>query len=94
VTRLGEFSPIGRLLTMSSFVANYRSSQNIRATLFHCKSYELILTKKWLGYILVELFTNSSGHCGPRSCLGAGIMLVGVISTFCRCLQGCQMFYF
>jgi hypothetical protein len=28
------------------------------------KSYELILTKNGLGYILGDIFTNSSGHAG------------------------------
>jgi hypothetical protein len=38
VTRLGEFSPIGRLFTLCSFFFKYRSSQ-ISGLFFHGKSY-------------------------------------------------------
>jgi hypothetical protein len=34
VTRLGEFSPFGRLLTLGSFFFNYRSGLNLMATFF------------------------------------------------------------
>jgi hypothetical protein len=60
---LGEFSPNGCLLTLGSFL-NYRSSSNILATFFHRKSklYLLMLTENVLGFILGDVFANTSGH--------------------------------
>jgi hypothetical protein len=46
MARLGEFSPIGQLLTLGRFFENYRISTNYWATYFHGKSYVLILDKK------------------------------------------------
>jgi hypothetical protein len=39
VTRLGEFSPIGWLLTLGSYLQNHRSTPNSCATFFQGKSY-------------------------------------------------------
>jgi hypothetical protein len=47
VTRLGEFSPIGWLLTLS-FFANDRNSANSSTTFPQCTSYAFILLK-WVG---------------------------------------------
>jgi hypothetical protein len=56
VTRLGEFSPIGRLFTLGSFVENYRRMLKFLATFFLSKRHVLILTKNALGYILGDFF--------------------------------------
>jgi hypothetical protein len=48
VTRLGEFSPFGRLFTLGSFF-NCKSTKQIWAKY---SLFELILTKNVLGYIL------------------------------------------
>jgi hypothetical protein len=37
-------------------------SPNILGYFFRSKAHVLILTKKWLGYVLGVFFTNSSGH--------------------------------
>jgi hypothetical protein len=59
VTRLGEFSPIGRLNTLGIFV----KITEIFGLLFsRGKSCLLIFTKNGLGYILGDFFTNASGH--------------------------------
>jgi hypothetical protein len=47
VARLGEFSPIGRFVSFGSFL-NYGSRQKFLATFFHGRSYEFILSKKWV----------------------------------------------
>jgi hypothetical protein len=43
VTKLGEFSPIGRLFTLGRFL-NYRRSPHFRPTLYLSIEYLLILT--------------------------------------------------
>jgi hypothetical protein len=61
---------IGRIFThcviayFEQFSVNYRSSTTLKATVFHCKVYVLILAKNGLGYILADFLTNSSGHPG------------------------------
>jgi hypothetical protein len=55
VTRLGEFSPFGPLITLYSFF-NYRSSPNFLTTIFHGKSYVLILIKNGLGFPFGRFF--------------------------------------
>jgi hypothetical protein len=62
VTRLGEFSPIGRLFSLGSSSKNCRSSQIFWATIFCGKNYLLALTTTGLGYILGYFFKNASGH--------------------------------
>jgi hypothetical protein len=57
VTGLGEFSRIGRLFDIGSFFENYRSIPHFGYTFFYGKSYELILTKNGLGFILGEFFS-------------------------------------
>jgi hypothetical protein len=51
VSRLGEFSPIGCVFTLSSFLRNYKSSQHFWATLSHSEGSALIITKNGLGNI-------------------------------------------
>jgi hypothetical protein len=75
VTRLGEFSPNGRLFTLGT-VMNPKRSPNFCATFSRSVDYALILPKIGLGYILGVFFTNSSGHpeglpqdCGFKSLL-------------------------
>jgi hypothetical protein len=46
VTRLGEFSPLGRLLLWAVFFENRRVSIHFFATVFHGKSFVLIFDKK------------------------------------------------
>jgi hypothetical protein len=66
VTRLSEFSPHGRLFTFGSVLKITEVGQIFWATYFHATSYVLIMTKIWLGDILGDFFTNSSGHPGDE----------------------------
>jgi hypothetical protein len=59
---LGEFSPKARLFTLGSFSKITQGAEKFGAILFQRIDYVLILTKNGLGYILGDLFTNSSGH--------------------------------
>jgi hypothetical protein len=65
VTRLGEFSPTRHLFTLAHFFEIYRSSPNLFTAFSAEKNNVLILTKNGLGYILVDILTNSSGHSAP-----------------------------
>jgi hypothetical protein len=67
VTSLGEFSPIGWLLTLGSFLMTEVCSSNLWTTFSQCISNVSILTKNGLSYIFGEFFTNSSGHPGRFS---------------------------
>jgi hypothetical protein len=65
VTRLGEFSPIGWLFTLGSFlkmtqVADILGNFSPRLRLWNN------FVKNGLGYILGDSFTNSSGHPGRQ----------------------------
>jgi hypothetical protein len=68
VTRLGEFSLIGPLFTVGT-VLKITEVEQIFGLLFPRYRNVLILTKKCLGYILVDFMTKSSGHpdSQPRS---------------------------
>jgi hypothetical protein len=55
VTRLGEFSPIGRLFTLGSFL-NYKSRSNFRSTFFRRKKGRINFDKNGLGYIPVIFY--------------------------------------
>jgi hypothetical protein len=62
VTRFGELSPVGRLFTLKiTEVAHV-----VLGTFSHGKTDALILPKKWLGYIMGDFSTNSSGHPAHR----------------------------
>jgi hypothetical protein len=63
VTRLGEFSHIGRLFALGSVLKITEVAQ-IFSLLFSMVRgvYVSISTNNWLGYILGDFFTNSSGH--------------------------------
>jgi hypothetical protein len=64
---LGEFSPNGQLFTLGSFLKKIINYPHFCATFFlSIDYYELILTEKWLGNILGDLLTNSSGHPGYK----------------------------
>jgi hypothetical protein len=67
VTRLGEFSPILRLLTLGIFL-NYG-----RAHILGYPFPRVKLCRYGLGHILGIFFTNSSGHpaCLERACCQA-----------------------
>jgi hypothetical protein len=60
VTKLGEFSPIGRLGTLGSFLKTKEIARIFGLLSPRKKSCALILTKNGLGYILGDLFTNPS----------------------------------
>jgi hypothetical protein len=62
VTRWGEFSPNGRLLTMGTFSKITEVAQIFELLFSKSINYLLILTKFGLGYILSDFFTNLSGH--------------------------------
>jgi hypothetical protein len=63
VTRLGEFSPLGRLFTLRNFVENYLSVTKCWATLFHGEGRALLLTKLCLATFWAIIFSNPS--CQP-----------------------------
>jgi hypothetical protein len=67
VTRLGEFSPIGRLFNLGSF-ENFRSRAKFLGYFFLITRYVLILAKQGLDCTLGDFFTNFfvvilSVHC-------------------------------
>jgi hypothetical protein len=62
VTRLGEFSPIGRLFVLVRFFLMTEKARNFGLL---SPKYVSILTKNMFGYILGDFITNSSGHPGP-----------------------------
>jgi hypothetical protein len=70
--RTNQGDQIGRVFAQWEIVyfgqwfKNYRSSAHFWATFFHGTSHVSILTKKMLGYILGDFFTNSSGHPGTN----------------------------
>jgi hypothetical protein len=57
VTRLGEFSPIGGLITLQCF-KNLLSSINVLASLSHGNSYVFILTKNGFGNVLGDFLNK------------------------------------
>jgi hypothetical protein len=62
VTRLGEFSPIGRLFMYFGLLfENYKSSSNYRA-IFSTVKLSIDTDKNGLGCILGDSFSNLSGH--------------------------------
>jgi hypothetical protein len=58
VTRLDDFSPIGRLFTLGSFFEKYKSGPNFGAAFFNGRSCVLILTKKWIGLHFGQFFNK------------------------------------
>jgi hypothetical protein len=60
VTRLGEFSPIGRLFSLGSFLIN-RGAQNFGLIFPQIKLY-IMFGPKILGLYFGRFFTNPSGH--------------------------------
>jgi hypothetical protein len=63
VTKLCDFSPIGRLFSFYSFWTITGVAKTF-CPFFHGEMYALILTKNGLGHILGDFFTTSSGHSG------------------------------
>jgi hypothetical protein len=59
---LGEFSNIGGLFTLGSFLKSMKIARIFGLIFFHRKSYEFILTNNIFGYIMGAIFTSSSGH--------------------------------
>jgi hypothetical protein len=68
VTRLGEFSPLGRLFTLGSLlkllIIREICISNFRATFFLRKKWRINLAKMWVGQHAVCFFPHSSGHSG------------------------------
>jgi hypothetical protein len=62
---LGEFSPIGRSFSLSSFVKLKELAKNVRLHFWAEKVK--ILPEIELGNILRDFFTNSSGHPGQET---------------------------
>jgi hypothetical protein len=60
VTRLGEFSPNGRLFTLGSILENCLKSPHFCASFYPGMNYVIVLTKIGLGYILGDFYTKSS----------------------------------
>jgi hypothetical protein len=58
---LGDFLPIGQLFALGSFLKISKDPE-FWPTFYYGKSFAPILTKNGLGYILGEIFANSSGH--------------------------------
>jgi hypothetical protein len=73
VTRLDELSPVGRLLTLGSFLKTTAVAHicglhfPTTPALFMCINFDKI----WLGYILSHIFVNSSGQPGSSPNFGA-----------------------
>jgi hypothetical protein len=63
VTRLGEFSPVGRFIPLGGLL-KLTEVAHLFVLLFTTLmvTYVLIFTKCGLGFNLGEFFTNSSGH--------------------------------
>jgi hypothetical protein len=62
-TRLGEFSPIGRFVTLGSILKFTEVSQILGLLFAAVKVMKLILTKKgWATLHMCDVFTNSFGH--------------------------------
>jgi hypothetical protein len=67
VTKLGEFSPLGRWFTLGVFL-NFKMNVNFWLLYSMAQVKYSFLTKYGLGYILHRLlFTNSSGQPGGPS---------------------------
>jgi hypothetical protein len=65
VTWLVEFSPNGWSFTLGSFIKITEVAQKVfLSTCILCSNFD---KKIWLGYILGDFFTNSSGH--PAFCI-------------------------
>jgi hypothetical protein len=65
VTRLGDFSPLGRFFTLDSFMKNTQLAQICVQLISKVKVMYYYLTKNGLGYILGNLKKkNLSGHPG------------------------------
>jgi hypothetical protein len=83
VTRLGEFSPLSRLLTLANYVKSTELAL-ILVPLFRKVMY-LIWNKMFLGYIVGVFFSNSSGH--PVSSPKNAIPLMPCRGETKTCLQ-------
>jgi hypothetical protein len=76
---LGRIFAYWAIVYFGHYFDNYRSTANYWATFLHSTSYVLILTNTWLGYILGDFFTDSSGHPGG----GWGLLRVfGILTEF------------
>jgi hypothetical protein len=62
VTRFGESSPIGLLLTSGSLFKNKEVARIFGQLFFHVKICVLIRTKKRWATLWAIFFTNSTGH--------------------------------
>jgi hypothetical protein len=64
---LGEFSPVGRLFSLGSFLKITEEAQMVGLLFFYGKILTLILTKKGWASFCTIFSTNNSGHPGLRS---------------------------
>jgi hypothetical protein len=53
---------VSQYFMLGSFVKMAKLAQFFGVLFYHCKKYVLIVTKKLLGYVLGDFFTNASGH--------------------------------
>jgi hypothetical protein len=53
VTRLGEFSPNGRLFALGSYLKMKKVAHILGDSLFHGEGYAIILTKNVLGFYFI-----------------------------------------
>jgi hypothetical protein len=56
VTRLGEFSPNRRFVSLDRLFQNYTISPNVLATIYHGKIFVINFNKKWVGLHLGRFF--------------------------------------
>jgi hypothetical protein len=79
VTYSGEFSPIGRVFTLVSFLIAICTIPNFGRLSFHGSSCVLILTKKYVGLHLGDFFHGASfALIFDKKCVGLHIL--GVFS--------------
>jgi hypothetical protein len=68
VTRLGEFSTIGRLFIFGQFFENY---PKFGSTIFLLQKSCIYFVKSGLGYSLRDFFTSTSGHPAQKSSIAS-----------------------
>jgi hypothetical protein len=87
VTRLGEFSPFGRLFTLAFFKIQLSSLVNLGPTIFHYKRFLLKRTKYGLDFILGHFLQGFGGFEIPypryQRCINPGTQL-HICIRWCR----------
>jgi hypothetical protein len=59
---VAEFSPIGHLFSLGSFLKTAEAAQTFRLLIFTKKLCDMYFDKNGLGHILGGFFQSSSGH--------------------------------